>query len=107
MRLHLLEVLGKACALQKQYGKSQTELGVLVDGFSYALDGFDPQEINAAFMEYIKTKSDIPAPADILNILREMQKYRDVTQPDLDTLRRYVEKGINITPAQQKLLDEA
>jgi len=106
-RLHLNELLGKVCILQKQYGKSQAELEVLVEGFSSALMGFEEQEINQAFGEYIKTKSDIPAPADILTILKEMQKYRDVVQPDLDTLRRYVSKGIPITPAQQKLLDEA
>lgn len=79
----------------------------MVEGFTYALQGFEEREISQAFFEYIKHKSDIPAPADILNILREMQKYRDIVQPDLETLRRYVSKGIKITPAQQKLLDGA
>jgi hypothetical protein len=57
------------CALQKQYGKTQAELGILVEGFSMVLSDRPMGLIIDCIKQYVKTNSGIPAPADIENMI--------------------------------------
>jgi hypothetical protein len=65
----LLAALSKVCALQKQYGKSATDLETLVEGFLWVLGNYPMNEILLGIAEYVKRNSDIPAPADIVKII--------------------------------------
>ncbi|MBP3958366.1 hypothetical protein J8F10_24215 [Gemmata sp. G18] len=61
--------LSQVCALQKQYGKTQAELETLVEGFCWALEDYPMDRILGALAQYVRTKSDIPAPADLVAII--------------------------------------
>lgn len=93
--------------MQKQYGKSQSELETLVDGFAWVLADYGMDEIALGFAEYIKSNSDIPAPADIKKIIDSSRYYASIEEPDIETLRRYQERGIQLTPRQQAMIDGA
>lgn len=99
-------MLEKICALQKQYGKTPAELEVLVEGFYWALEEYDIEKITEAMKLYIKKNNDIPAPADIIAIIKDIEKkqYVDDISITTDTLIRYVEKGIPLSLAQKKRL---
>lgn len=102
----LSEMLAKVCALQKQYGKTSAELEVLVDGFEWVLKDYEVKDIINAMGEYIKRNSDIPAPADIVKLIDEAIKYRDIKLPSIEKLKSYRDKGINLSPAQTAQLAE-
>jgi hypothetical protein len=68
-KARLAEALARICALQRQYGKTEAELKVLVEGFCWALSEYHMDSILQAIKQYIKTRPDIPAPADIEAIL--------------------------------------
>lgn len=55
--------------MQKQYGKTAAELETLVEGFCWALEGYEIDEILNAMRQYVARKNDIPTPSDILNII--------------------------------------
>lgn len=61
--------LSQVCALQKQYGKTQAELETLVEGFCWALEDYPMDRILSALAQYVRIKSDIPAPADLVAII--------------------------------------
>ena len=65
----LAEMLSNICSLQKMYGKTQSELEILVEGFSWALGSYKMREISEGFQEYIRNNSDIPAPNDIKKLI--------------------------------------
>lgn len=65
----LAAALGRVCALQKQYGKTAEELETLVEGFSWALSDYPMPDILNALKQYITSHPDIPAPADLRNII--------------------------------------
>lgn len=64
-----METLRRVCDLQKQYGKTESQLETMVEGFAWVLTDFTMDRIIWAIGEYIRAKSDIPAPADIHLIL--------------------------------------
>lgn len=91
----LTNAMSRVCALQKQYGKTAAELEVLVEGFSWALEGYSIEEILAALKTYILAHNDIPAPADLMRII-------DPPVPELDTttyiaLKKRSEQGAYVT----------
>lgn len=94
--------------LQKAYGKTKNELETLVEGFAWALEGHDIEDITQAMRIYIKRQSDIPAPHDIIKIIAEEKKrgYRDNAAISDATLVGYVNKKIPLTPAQSSRLRE-
>ena len=103
----LSALLERICALQKAYGKTQAELETLVEGFSWALAGHSLADIQRAFRRYIVSHSDIPAPADILKLIKEVKGDDAVVAPSLDMLRQYRAKGIPLTPRQEEALRQA
>lgn len=92
--------------MQKQYGKTPAELEILVEGFSWVLAGYTMPKILAAIREYITHNSDIPAPADIVKIIKAGEK---PTMPEttIEQLLRYREKNIPLSEAQKLRLSEA
>lgn len=64
-------------------------------------------EIKKAFFQHIKTSSDLPTPSDIVKLIDEDRKYRFVEQPSISKLLEYKQKGISLTPEQQRMLDAA
>ena len=100
-------LLSQVCALQKTYGKSQDEIETLVEGFAWALDGFEMPEIMEAMRSYILSKNDMPAPADILVIIKEnrfMREMRAITPENIARWKRYQEKGIALSEYERKAL---
>lgn len=93
--------------MQKLYGKTQAELETLVEGFSWALEDYEMSNIIEAFRIYIRNKSDIPAPADIIAILEKKREYDLHVPPSIDDLKRYKSKGIPLSKEQQIMLDNA
>jgi hypothetical protein len=65
----LAKTLAIVCAMQKQYGKTQAELEILVEGFSMILADRPMKQIIEAIKVYVKTNPSIPTPADIENII--------------------------------------
>jgi hypothetical protein len=61
--------LGRVCALQKQYGRTDAELQTLVEGFCWILSDYPMDSILMALKHYVMTKADIPTPADLRNII--------------------------------------
>jgi len=68
-KARLTLALGQVCELQKQYGKTSANLETLVNGFLWVLADYPIAEILSALAQYVKRHSDIPAPADIVNII--------------------------------------
>jgi hypothetical protein len=68
-KARLTVALGQVCELQKQYGKTAANLETLVNGFLWVLTDYGMAEILGAIAEYVKRHPDIPAPADIVNII--------------------------------------
>ncbi|WP_149111453.1 hypothetical protein [Limnoglobus roseus] len=102
----LTELLSRICALQKGYGKTQAELETLVEGFSWALVGYPMSDVNLAFQAYIVTQSDIPAPADIIKLIRSNKQSDEATPPTVSQLLEYRSRGIPLSPKQQADLQE-
>lgn len=65
----LAATLAMVCALQQQYGKTQAELEILVEGFSRVLKHYPMDLIIDAIERYTLKSPNIPAPADIENII--------------------------------------
>lgn len=97
----MAEILSQVCALQKQYGKTQAELETLVEGFSWVLADYPMPKIIKAFREYVISHSDIPAPSDIIKLIKEDFEYN---APTLEKLREYKSKGIILTPRDEARL---
>lgn len=62
-------MLSKVFDLQKQFGKTPSQLNNIVDGFLWALQGYPIDRIIDGFRQYIRRKSDMPTPSDIINII--------------------------------------
>lgn len=92
--------------MQKAYGKSKAEIETLVEGFAWALSGVDTREVSAAMREYVLNNSDIPAPANILKIVKHNRDVARIGTADIEQIKRYRDRGITLTPAQQSQLDE-
>jgi hypothetical protein len=68
-KANLAETLTVVCALQQQYGKTERELEILVEGFSRVLKHHPMPFIIQAIEKYTLNNSGIPAPADIEAII--------------------------------------
>ena len=106
-KIQLMEIIRQTCALQKAYGKTADELETLVEGFSWALAEYNIEEIVRAMAHYIKQHPDIPAPANIIEIIEMFRKFDKVVNPDPDKLLQYYKKGVPITQNQRKILQES
>lgn len=106
-KMQLMEILRQTCALQKAYGKTSDELETLVEGFSWALAEYHIDEITRAMAHYIKTNADIPAPANIIEIIEMFRKFDAAVNPSPEKLLGYYKKGVPITQAQLKILRES
>lgn len=62
--------LGRLCSMQKTYGKTPADLNTLVEGFAYYLRDFSVPEVLAALDQYVLRHADIPAPSDIVTVLK-------------------------------------
>ena len=90
--------------MQKAYGKTQAEFETLVEGFAWALAGYELSEVVRAFRSYVVSHSDIPAPADIIRLVQAARPYDGLEPPSTERLREYLAKGIALTPAQREQL---
>ncbi len=61
-------------------------------------------EIKKAFFEHVKRAPDLPTPSDIVKLIDEDRKYRLLEKPDINKLLSYKQKGIPITPEQERIL---
>ena len=62
-------MLFQICSMQKGYGDTVDKFDTRLRGFLWALNGFPMNKITAAFRRYCLTKNDIPAPADIVQLI--------------------------------------
>jgi len=104
----LTYLLSQACALQKAYGKTASEIETLVEGFNFILEDYVFQEIKDAMMVYIKTQHDVPAPSDLIKIMNEKRRLDNIDNIGIstETLVQYARKGIPLTTAQKRRLIE-
>lgn len=75
-----------------------------MDGFSWALVGYDMDHVRRAFRRYVVEHSDIPAPADIIRLVKELRQSDGLDTPSVEQLRQYQARGIALTPRQQDAL---
>lgn len=64
-------------------------------------------EIRRAFVEHVKRSPDLPTPSDIVKLIEDDRKYRMVTEPDIETLKRYQECGIPLSAKQLEALKQS
>ncbi len=62
-------------------------------------------EIQSAFLKFIGEKPDLPTPSEIKHIIEDDRKYRLMKKPDLETLRRYRDKGIKLSSEQLEFVE--
>lgn len=65
----LAVVIGQVFDMQKQYGKTTGQLETLIKGFCWALSQYPAAQVIEGFQKYVITKSDMPTPCDIRNII--------------------------------------
>jgi len=58
-------------------------------------------EIIVAMREYVKTQSDIPAPADIIKIIKENRYLEKYKNPPIEKLLRYEAIGLPLSEDQK------
>lgn len=68
-KARLTSHLSKICILQRQYGKTESDLEVLVEGFVWALEGYDFEEMLVAIKDFIRADPNIPTPSDVIKII--------------------------------------
>lgn len=68
-KANLAEALGKVFDLQKQFGKTHAQLGSMVEGYAWVLADYPMERVIWGLGQYMRTKTDIPAPADICLII--------------------------------------
>lgn len=61
--------LGQIFDLQKQFGKTTSQLENIISGFCWVLDGYELSLVITGIAEYAKRNSDIPTPSDIVKII--------------------------------------
>lgn len=66
--------MSKICEMQKAYGKSAVNLSTLVEGFLWVMQGYTMADILNALRVYIRENNDIPAPADLIEIINPKPK---------------------------------
>jgi hypothetical protein len=73
-RKRLTNLLMQCFDALKLYGKEPEQLGNLNAMFQLVLEDYSIEQITAAFKFYISRNTEIPAPADIVNIIRRGNK---------------------------------
>lgn len=68
-KANLAAVLGRVCALQRQYGKGAAELQTLTEGFAWALRGYPVEKVIDAMGQFILQSPNIPTPFEIRQII--------------------------------------
>lgn len=65
---------------QKRYGVSTDDIGAKKRFFKLMLGDYSIQQVHVAFVQYAKTHDDIPAPANIIQLIENppMATYDDV-----------------------------
>lgn len=74
--------------------------------FQMILGDYPLEKVKWAFIEHIKTSADLPTPSDIVKLINE-RKWNAQTIGGVKDYARLKEKGIPLTPSQQRALDEA
>lgn len=73
-RKKLTELVLQCFDALKVYGKEPEQLGNLNAMFQLVLEDYTIEQITAAFKVYISRSTEIPAPADIVSIIRRGNK---------------------------------
>lgn len=83
---------------QKRYGESSDTMAAKLNWFKLMLADYDIDQIQSAFIQYAKTKDDIPAPANIIQLIENplIASYDDV----VCTCGQHYGKGCN-TPEKR------
>ena len=68
-KAQLTLALSQTCVLLKLYGKTQAELGTMVEGLCWAIPDFPMGLIIDAMALHVRRKSELPTPADLLAII--------------------------------------
>lgn len=68
-RKTLAVVIGRVFDLQKQFGKTTSQLENIIEGFIWALSPYPVEKIISGFGQYIRMKSDMPTPSDIRQLI--------------------------------------
>ena len=68
-QLQLTDLLSQLCQSQKRYGDTSENMQSRVSFFKLLLGDYSIDQIQGAFIQYAKTKDDIPAPANIIQII--------------------------------------
>lgn len=103
-RKRLALALGKICQLQRQYGKTEAELEVLVEGFCWILPDYTMEAILGAIQQFVRKRADIPTPADIEAILNP-----PLPKPDWAAyvaLKKSIHEGAYLLSDERKFLRE-
>lgn len=66
---NLAVIIGRVFDLQKQYGKTTSQLETIVSGFCWVLEDYPFDIIVEGFKKYIKYNPTMPTPADIIAII--------------------------------------
>ena len=68
-KANIAAALGKVFDLQKQYGKTASQLHTIIEGFCWALQRYPAEKVVWALGEYLLQRSDMPTPYDIRQII--------------------------------------
>jgi hypothetical protein len=68
-RANVAAALGKVFDLQKQFGKTTSQLKTIIEGFCWALQRYPAERVVWALGEYLLQRSDMPTPYDIRQII--------------------------------------
>jgi hypothetical protein len=68
-RINVAAALGKVFDIQKQFGKTPTQLKTIIEGFCWALQRYPAERVIWALGEYMLLKPDMPTPHDIRQLI--------------------------------------
>jgi hypothetical protein len=70
----LAVMLAQSFQSLRTYGKEPEQIGAVISMFNMVLADYTFEQIEAAFAFYLKTSNEMPAPADIANIIERGNK---------------------------------
>ncbi len=68
----------KSQLVLKTYGKQSEDIGLIADVFLDFLSDFEPEKVIDAFKKHIRTSPEFPTPSDIIKIIQNKTKDRDM-----------------------------
>ena len=90
-------LLGQIFSIQRCYGDTGEELETTNDFFQEGLEDYCFEDIKQAFKLYIRSYPDIPTLSDIIKIVEQIQREKNVSfVPDRErykTLKSLISKG--------------